>query len=330
MDNELGIDVISYRPGYLYQHNQQINAMDDLGYKYSSSMSANDVLTGFPYLAHRDMVFEGALTDIYEIPMHISDAQVSDKVDSSNYMRHVGNWLSCLNKNTANGAPTNILIHPTRDFKMWAERAFISSLPNGLTFRHVDDFGDYWKMRDATDFTTTKDASNNLTIIIPSANLPLSPDFSMVVDNGQNLNSISVKDENGNTINVDQENWSDNGIIVYGEVPAGAASRKVFISGKTNVKNNNSKLPETEIYSRCYPNPFSGQTNIVYLLNSSSEVVLEIFNVFGEKVKTLVNTTEAEGVHQVKFVAKDLAAGIYYYQLNVNGKTKMEKMVVTE
>ncbi len=39
------------------------------------------------------MNFEGELTNILEIPLSISDAQVSDKVDSANYPRHVSNWL---------------------------------------------------------------------------------------------------------------------------------------------------------------------------------------------------------------------------------------------
>ncbi len=329
LDNELGVNVISYRPGYLYQHTQQINAMKDLGYKYSSSMSGNDVLTAFPYLAHKDMAFEGDLTDIYEIPLSISDAQVSDKVDSANYPRHVARWLYCVNKNMANGAPTNLLIHPTRDFKIWAQRLFISQLPNGLTFRDVDTFGDYWKMRDAVTFTSTKDASNQLTIVIPSSHLPLSPDFSMVIDNGQNLAAIFVKDENGNNIEMEQVNWSDNGILIYAVDPNADNARQPFVSGKP-VKKANVKDVSSEIYSRCYPNPFSQETTLVYLLKKDASVLLEVFNVFGEKVRTLVNTNEQEGIHQVQFDAKNLAAGVYYYELTVDGKSKMEKIVLTE
>ena len=49
-----------------------------------------------------------------------------------------------------------------------------------------------------------------------------------------------------------------------------------------------------------------------------------------EKVKVLINTNESEGIHQVKMDAKDFAAGIYYYQLTVNGKSKIGKIVLTE
>jgi hypothetical protein len=329
LDTELGINVVSYRPGYLYQHKQQINAMKDLGYKYSSSMSGNDVLTAFPYLAHKDMSFEGELTDIYEIPLSISDAQISDKVDSSNYQRHVARWLYCVNKNAANGAPINLLIHPTRDFKIWAEHLFVSLLPNGLTFRDVDTFGDYWKMRDAITFSSSIDTANKLTIVIPSDHLPLNSDFSMVIDNGQNLADILVKDENGNAIDVVEVNWTDNGILIYGAEQNTENSRKAFVSGKP-IQKAKGKNTETEIYTRCYPNPFNQETTLVYLLNKQSAVVLEVFNVFGEKVRTLVNTTEQEGIHQVLFDAKNLAAGVYYYQLTVDGKTKMEKIVLTE
>ncbi|MBL0049321.1 MAG: T9SS type A sorting domain-containing protein [Bacteroidetes bacterium] len=329
LDTDLGISIESYRPGYLYQHNQQINAMKDLGYKYSSSMSGNDVLTAFPYLAHKDMVFEGDVTDLLEIPMTISDAQVSDKVDSANYPRHVSRWLYCVEKNLANGAPTNLLIHPTRDFKLWAERLFVSQLPNGLTFRTVKEYGEYWKMRNNVSYTTTINASNVMTIVIPSMYLPLSNDFSIVIDNGQNLAAIQVKDENGNTIEMEHVNWLDNGVLLFGETPDGDGDRQSFVSGKAVVKKK-AKAEVADIYTRCYPNPFIAETNIVYLLKTKADVTLEIFNVFGEKVQTLVNTTEAEGIHQVLFNAKGMAAGVYYYELTVDGKRKMEKIVLTE
>ncbi len=329
LDTELGISIKSYRPGYLYQHNQQINAMKDLGYKYSSSMSGNDVLTAFPYLAHKDMIFEGPLTDLYEIPMTISDAQVSDKVDSSNYPRHVARWLYCVEKNLANGAPTNVLIHPTRDFKITAERYFVSQLPNGLTFRTVEEFGDYWVMRNAVTYSSTIDSSNKMTIVIPSTFLPLSSDFSIVVDNGQNLTEIVVVDDLGNSIAMEQENWLDNGVIIYTQIPAGSSSRESYVSGKPITKKKASAA-KNEIYSRCYPNPFTESTNIVYLLKNKADVTLDVYNVFGAKVTNLVNTSEAEGIHQIQWDAKGLAAGVYYYELVIDGVRKMEKIVLTE
>jgi hypothetical protein len=287
------------------------------------------VLTGFPYFAHKDMSFEGALTNVLEIPLSISDAQISDKVDSSNYPRHVINWINVVNKNTSNGAPTNLLIHPTRNFKLWAERSFVSQLPNGLTFKDVDAFGDYWMMRNQVTFTSSIDQNNLMTIVIPSAHLPLSPDFSLIIDNGQNLAAISVKDENGNTILVQSENWMNNGMILYGQELNGNNQRKAYVTGKAIDKKQN-KSKETEIYSRCYPNPFSQSTNIVYLLNQNSKVKLAIFSVFGEKIVSLVDTEEVAGIHQVVFDASHLAAGVYYYELNIDGKTKMEKIVITE
>jgi len=330
LDTELGINIKSYRPGYLYQHTQQINAMSDLGYKYSSSMSGNDVLTAFPYIAHKDMAFEGAVTNLYEIPMTISDAQVSDKVDSLNYPRHVSRWLYCVEKHMANGAPTNLLIHPTRNFKLQAERSFVSQLPNGLTFRTVNEFGEYWKMRNAVTYTSTVDATNHMTIIIPSNQLPLNEEFSMVVDNGQNLASITVKDQNGNTVQMLQDNWLENGVILYADNNSQFAAKKSFVSGKKQENASTNNEFNNDTYVRCYPNPFTFETTIVYLLKAKSEVVLEVYNVFGERIKTLVNSNESEGIHQVKFEAADLPAGVYYYQLTVDGKSKTEKIVLTE
>jgi len=80
--------------------------------------------------------------------------------------------------------------------------------------------------------------------------------------------------------------------------------------------------------SRNYPNPFNPTTTINYTLAKSGQVTLEVFNMLGQKVKTLVNTKQDAGSYTVQFNAKDLASGIYLYRLQSEGFMQVHKMVL--
>lgn len=61
-----------------------------------------------------------------------------------------------------------------------------------------------------------------------------------------------------------------------------------------------------------YPNPFDNSTTLTYDLPVRTSVRIEVFNIFGSKIKTLIDRVEDPGKHQVKFNTTDLPAGIYF------------------
>jgi len=68
----------------------------------------------------------------------------------------------------------------------------------------------------------------------------------------------------------------------------------------------------------CHPNPFSDFTTISYALPFEGKVVIEICNILGNKVTTLVSETKAIGNHWVKFDTFGLPSGIYTATLKLN------------
>jgi len=80
-----------------------------------------------------------------------------------------------------------------------------------------------------------------------------------------------------------------------------------------------------------YPNPFNPATIIEYTvkthLNASQHINLSIYNLLGQKVKTLVNKKQTAGNYQVTFDASGLASGIYYYQIRINNFIQTKKMI---
>lgn len=99
-----------------------------------------------------------------------------------------------------------------------------------------------------------------------------------------------------------------------------------------------SALPNTfELYQN-RPNPFNPTTTIDFYLNGSndgqsSRVTLEIFNIVGQKVKTLLNQSLPSGQYSVVWDGSDdsgqkTASGVYLYRLRVGSDSQTKKMVL--
>jgi len=73
-----------------------------------------------------------------------------------------------------------------------------------------------------------------------------------------------------------------------------------------------------------YPNPFNPTTQIEYQIPNAGLVQLEIFDILGRKVQTLVNETKEVGKYTVTFDASGLASGVYLYRLT-SGKFMVSK-----
>lgn len=82
-----------------------------------------------------------------------------------------------------------------------------------------------------------------------------------------------------------------------------------------------------------YPNPFNPVTTISYDLPQEGEVQLDIFNLKGQKVKTLVNEVQESGEHKVTWQGDNqkggkVSSGVFFYKLKANGKNEVGKMTL--
>ena len=77
-----------------------------------------------------------------------------------------------------------------------------------------------------------------------------------------------------------------------------------------------------------YPNPFNPSTVISYNLKQATPVKLNIYNSLGQQVATLVNATQAAGIHKVTFNAAGLNSGLYFYKLQAGGFLQTKKMML--
>ncbi len=90
----------------------------------------------------------------------------------------------------------------------------------------------------------------------------------------------------------------------------------------------NTSLPAAFALEQNYPNPFNPTTAISYQLSAVSDVQLSVYNMLGQKVRTLVNKQQAAGQYSVLFIAGELPSGVYYTRLQAGEKVATRKMIL--
>lgn len=91
-------------------------------------------------------------------------------------------------------------------------------------------------------------------------------------------------------------------------------------------------LPEQFSLEQNYPNPFNPTTSIVYSLANSGSVKLEVFNIIGQKVATVVDEVQNAGIWTVRWSGSDatgklVSSGIYLYRLTTGSFVSTKKMM---
>ncbi len=127
-----------------------------------------------------------------------------------------------------------------------------------------------------------------------------------------------TEDEIGKYLGFIVQPVSATGVPAIGE-PEFVVSDMIVITGKNEIEN---------IRDRIYPNPFSHKTTIEYSLYNQDLVLLEIFDIKGQKITTLVNEKQHAGKYQIEFDASELPAGIYFFSLKTSQGKQTGKMVL--
>lgn len=104
----------------------------------------------------------------------------------------------------------------------------------------------------------------------------------------------------------------------------------VHVDNTTDVAESNSEIPTEFVLLQNYPNPFNPTTLIRFGLPQASEVKLEIFDLSGQRVATLLNERRAAGFHAVAFNAAGLSSGTYFYRLTAGSFGERKKLLLVK
>jgi hypothetical protein len=103
--------------------------------------------------------------------------------------------------------------------------------------------------------------------------------------------------------------------IVYGDTTITTISEK-------------QEIPEVFQLYQNYPNPFNSETIIHYTLPETDFVTFKIYGVQGRLVLVLLNERRTAGEHKIRFDAKNLSSGIYYYRIETSTYSNTKKMIL--
>ncbi|MCK5052112.1 MAG: T9SS type A sorting domain-containing protein [Candidatus Cloacimonetes bacterium] len=124
----------------------------------------------------------------------------------------------------------------------------------------------------------------------------------------------------------------ENGFVEY--VPADTLLEITILITDQDYSNVDDIIATNTFSLQNYPNPFNPETNINYSIPEEGKVELSIYNIKGQKVKTLVNETQVSGEHTVVWNGtnkqnKHVASGVYFYKLEINdSKLLINKMLL--
>ena len=100
---------------------------------------------------------------------------------------------------------------------------------------------------------------------------------------------------------------------------------KLFIDSNLGIK----EVAENEISNFMnYPNPFNPSTTISYSLPINSQIKVEVFDVRGRLVHTLVDDYQTSGVHAVEFENSSLPTGTYFCKMTAGDYSSVRKMLL--
>lgn len=120
-------------------------------------------------------------------------------------------------------------------------------------------------------------------------------------------------------------------VLIFDAPIGGSQSRNIeIVYLGPNLTNSVHEAPIPSIlgFSRSYPNPFNSRVNIEFGLESPAPVQVEIFDILGRRIETLVRSNFPSGEHHLIWNAADRSSGVYFYRLRAADQSRTGKMVL--
>jgi hypothetical protein len=88
------------------------------------------------------------------------------------------------------------------------------------------------------------------------------------------------------------------------------------------------EIPRQVLILRNYPNPLNLATKILYDLPGAADVRLEIYDILGRKIETMLSGRQPAGAHSITWDAREKPSGVYIYRIEAGQFTETNKMVI--
>ncbi len=222
--------------------------------------------------------------------------------------------------NTVTGSEIPMMSNTSQDLNLiyhttWSSGSFWKSNNMGTSYTNLNQSGSLW----ATDIA--KDDPTAVTYDQYGTNTYLS------LDNGATFTQYPATSSPAAGVV-----FMDKATVLY-QHGSGVCKLNITYNVTPVVSNGqiSSEVPSAFGLQQNYPNPFNPTTQIKYDIAKASYVAVKVFDVLGNEVATVFNGNLAAGKYSADFNASNLATGIYFYSLSVDGqKIDTKKMILVK
>tara|TARA_R110001599_G_scaffold184627_5_gene378680 strand:- start:127259 stop:132175 length:4917 start_codon:yes stop_codon:yes gene_type:complete len=142
--------------------------------------------------------------------------------------------------------------------------------------------------------------------------------------------TLTLDAENG-LIELSSDTFTGEGLLTFTTTDSDGDSASVDIILVVTMSTSNEDdglMPDQFSLSQNYPNPFNPSSTIRFGIPEAAVVKLEVFNLLGQRVKSLVNARKSAGYHTVTFNASDLSSGMYIYRIQAGDFVQIKRMTL--
>lgn len=163
LEKDLGNSVRSFRSGHLCMNKDIPLAEQMAGFEFASCYYAGNMLSEFPFRERIGNAWDGDFNGVLEMPLVLSDVFNNNPINENNWPEKAEMWDTVVNKLRGNYAPTILLIHPNRKWKMEVEKKLFEITDLSRTgVYNFEDYGDFWNIRRDIDFDYAFDSESSI------------------------------------------------------------------------------------------------------------------------------------------------------------------------
>ncbi|MBI9072030.1 MAG: T9SS type A sorting domain-containing protein [Melioribacteraceae bacterium] len=227
-------------------------------------------------------------------------------------------------------------VRDTALFQIWTDDHWVNSSSANYEYDEKFNINTFqtkiWQEQQWVDFSLGKyDYDDNNNLVLESFQMK-------VYNNWENWFRIFYEYDDNNLIHLFGEEWKNGHWIPENEplkvtnpdgILYGYLAKEIFLyySPPTSVGNEKIIADDFHLFQN-YPNPFNPTTVISYSISEPCLVAIYIYNLLGEKIKTLLQQEQTPGKYQITFDGDNLQSGIYFYKLRIGKFQRTKKMLL--
>lgn len=334
--------------------NNLVNSYNALDVGNVTSTMIENVMPGTTYLYRVRATKDGLIGANSQIIQTTTFPETPQAIEATerNALKFTANWQAAegarkYRLDVATDSNFNNMLSDYNNRDVGDSSSFtVSNLETGTNY--------YYRVRSVAG-PRTSSSSNTIqtsTLTISPENSELSSDQLRVLANGDQSNElrIVVKSESGVlleglNVQITQEEGSsdiesvqpitnEEGVALFGvtSTTSGTATYSIEVVGTSLGEISVEFLPNEGVLrlGNNFPNPFTDQTILPVTIPNRMNVEITVYNALGVPVRTVINEELNTGYYEVPFRVNELAAGVYFYRLNVEGEIKTRKMVLVK